>query len=55
MFLFHLVHFLKFLVKSKPQRSYKKRFLYIYIYIKKSVPRSTGLVKSPHRYIGVSF
>ena len=24
MFLFHLVHFLKFLVKSRPQRSYKK-------------------------------
>ena len=28
MFLFHPVHFLKFLVKSQPQRSYKKRFLY---------------------------
>ena len=24
MFLFHPIHFLKFLVKSQPQRSYKK-------------------------------
>ena len=24
MFLFHTIHFLKFLVKSQPQRSYKK-------------------------------
>ena len=26
MFLFHPIHFLKFLAKSQPQRSYKKRF-----------------------------
>ena len=32
MFLFHLTHFLKFLVKSQPQRSNKKGS-----YIKKSV------------------
>ena len=42
MFLFHPIHFLKFLVKSQPQRSYKKGS-----YKKKSVIRNgTILVAS---------
>ena len=39
MFLFHPIHFLKFLVKSQPQRSYKKAS-----YIKKSASRKSYVI-----------
>ena len=46
MFLFHAMHFLTFLVKSQPQRSYKKGS-----YIKKSVffAISSRVLISPDR------
>ena len=46
MFSFHPIHFLKFLVKSQPQRSYKK------VLIKKECNRTLKIGRRPNLHAG---
>ena len=48
MFLFHPIHFLKFLLKSQPQRSCKKgSYIYIRVYSKGTQPQAASTQNVP--------